>query len=230
MSDMESNVAEVEWKMKHTEQGQLNCFGFFSCAPTPACRLQVGWFRQHAHCSSSPLFRHRKRADFKIDPVWEERKSISCKSWSLCLFRNLSGQKYPGYLQLQASPPPPPHPFFLVHPPFSFFFLSCHCPLASMFVSMWLPKRHWQLQIKMGGERVAPPLPPPTMQKGGGVECHKSPFDLSNQARSCCMQTFVIGIGGEGAAVAGSFCPCAPLSWAELSWAAAARVHLRMRG
>lgn len=131
MSDMESNFAEVEWKMKHTEQEQLNCFWVFFCAPTPACRLQVGWFRQHAHCSSSPLFLHRKRADSKIDPVWGERKSISCKSWSLCLFRNLSGRKYPGYLQLQASLPPP----LSIFPRSSSFFRY----FSSLAIAHWLP-------------------------------------------------------------------------------------------
>ncbi len=60
----------------------------------------------------------------------------------------------------------------------------------------------------MGGECAA--LSPCNAK---GVECHKSPFDLSNQARSCCMQTFVIG--GGGGLVSGLFCPSASLgcSW-----------------
>lgn len=61
------------------------------------------------------------------------------------------------------------------------------------------------------------PLSPPCNAKG--VECHKSPFDLSNQARSCCMQTFVIGSRGVWRwwwrGVSGLFCPSASLgcSW-----------------
>lgn len=55
-----------------------------------------------------------------------------------------------------------------------------------------------------------------------GVECHKSPFDLSNQARSCCMQTFVIGGGGGGR--------CQVYSAPPLHWAAAGGAHLKMKG
>lgn len=85
---------------------------------------------------------------------------------------------------------------------------SCVCKCAYMR----LPKRHWQLQIKMGGKCAA--LSPCNAK---GVECRKSPFDLSNQAWSCCMQTFVIGggSGGVGVVVSGLFCPSASLgcSW-----------------
>lgn len=56
-----------------------------------------------------------------------------------------------------------------------------------------------------------------------GVECRKSPFDLSNQARSCCMQTFVIG-GGRG----GWWCQV--YSAPALHWAAAGGAHIRMMG
>lgn len=68
----------------------------------------------------------------------------------------------------------------------------------------------------MGGECAA--LSPCNAK---GVECHKSPFDLSNQARSCCMQTFVIGGGGVW---------CQVYSAPPLHWAAAAGAHLRMEG
>lgn len=67
------------------------------------------------------------------------------------------------------------------------------CVYRSVCVRMWLPKHPWQLQIKMGG--VCTALSPCNAK---GVECHKSPFDLSNQLRSCSMQTFVIGGRGLG--------------------------------
>lgn len=100
-----------------------------------------------------------------------------------------------------------------------FFFLYISLPLPPLlcfslhlsaylrvceFVYVALRKCHWQLQIKMGGEYTT--LSPCNAK---GVECHKSPFDLSNPARSCCMQTFFIGRGGG---VSGLFCPYASLS------------------
>lgn len=85
-------------------------------------------------------------------------------------------------------------------------FLFIRAPTYSVyckFVYMRLPKCHWQLQIKMGGACAA--LFPLCNAKV--VECHKSPFDLSNQVRPCCMQTFVIAWRGRGASAL--FCPCA---------------------
>lgn len=99
-------------------------------------------------------------------------------------------------------------------------FLFIRAPTYSVyckFVYMRLPKCHWQLQIKMGGACAA--LFPLCNAKV--VECHKSPFDLSNQVRSCCMQTFVIAWRGRGRLL---------YSAPVLHRAADAEAYLRLKG
>lgn len=177
-------------------------------------KIQFAWCSLHKNFHP---FQH-KRADSKID--LRGKKSISCDSRPSCLLRNNSGQKYPEVFRAMGLSVPPSMSLFFSCS--SLFFLYMSLPLPPLlcislhwsahvhvykFVYARLPKCHWQLQIKMGGECAA--LSPCNAK---GVECHKSPFDLSNQARSCCMQTFVIGLGGGGS---GLFSPYASLgcSW-----------------
>lgn len=136
------------------------------------------------------------------------------------VFRNNLGQQYPKVFSaaaLLSFSSDCPFCLSLLVPPSrrTPLHLSVHLRVCKAVYTP-LPKRHWQSQIKMGGECASR-----SPRNAKEVECHKSLFDLSNQVGSCCMQTFVIG--GRGVR-------CQVYSGPSLHWAAAAGAYMRMEG